>query len=391
MDDANFDELVADNCLLRLHLMLTWTQEVQSGAVQLRTGEKDLLWDRVFESDMNRLLGIATESYRKYVRRVQRDATLCDAVRRAGAHVVRACVRSSAARMLYSAVMTAGFFELQTARDVYRRACGSKGMHADLVRQFIDVQVKLLAPVASHTCDYIWRDVLGNKGSVFDARFPVASPLGVDGSALRVRDHLSELSHLMNKRLVLAGKGRVVESDVYDIYIYVADKHPAWKETALRVLGEMHAADASSLNDDKAVAATVAAKLKAAGVPPKDAGQFMPFFKAIVKPQLATHGAAALSPSLPFNELAVVRENIDFVQNSTSWPAPVHVHVIGAEDADVRRGLSARACARVSDCVRTCARVQPVSSKKRATAVPGEPAVEVVITPGASSQAGAST
>jgi leucyl-tRNA synthetase len=46
-------------------------------------------------------------------------------------------------------------------------------MHVDLVFEFIERQVLLMAPICPHVADYIW-GLLGKKGSIVNAKFPVA-------------------------------------------------------------------------------------------------------------------------------------------------------------------------------------------------------------------------
>jgi leucyl-tRNA synthetase len=37
------------------------------------------------------------------------------------------------------------------------------------------VSTLLLAPICPHSCEHVWRDVLGRRGSVLTAGFPAAS------------------------------------------------------------------------------------------------------------------------------------------------------------------------------------------------------------------------
>ena len=41
------------------------------------------------------------------------------------------------------------------------------------MRRFIEVQVLLLAPIAPHWCEHMWRNVLKKEGSVTQAAWPV--------------------------------------------------------------------------------------------------------------------------------------------------------------------------------------------------------------------------
>lgn len=69
-----------------------------------------------------------------------------------------------------------GFFELQTARDKYRELCGASGMHVDLVFEYIERQVLLISPICPHIAEHVW-SLLGKKGSILDARWPVVGKI----------------------------------------------------------------------------------------------------------------------------------------------------------------------------------------------------------------------
>ena len=59
----------------------------------------------------------------------------------------------------YKSALKTGLFDYQNARSWYRDVTGVD-MHRDLVIRFIETQALMLAPVAPHWSEYIWRDVL---------------------------------------------------------------------------------------------------------------------------------------------------------------------------------------------------------------------------------------
>jgi isoleucyl-tRNA synthetase len=83
-------------------------------------------FDRAFENEMNILIEQTTANY---------DATN------------------------YKSALKTGLFDFQNARSWYRDVTGGD-MHRDLVVRFIKAQTLLLAPIAPHWSEYIWRDVL---------------------------------------------------------------------------------------------------------------------------------------------------------------------------------------------------------------------------------------
>jgi hypothetical protein len=59
----------------------------------------------------------------------------------------------------YKSALKTGLFDFQNARGWYRDVTGGD-MHRDLVLRFIKTQALLLAPIAPHWSEYVWRDVL---------------------------------------------------------------------------------------------------------------------------------------------------------------------------------------------------------------------------------------
>jgi leucyl-tRNA synthetase len=62
IEDANFDEDMANSQILRLYTFNDWCQTQLEDQADLRTGEKNF-WDRGFEAEINRMIVIAKQSY----------------------------------------------------------------------------------------------------------------------------------------------------------------------------------------------------------------------------------------------------------------------------------------------------------------------------------------
>lgn len=65
VEDANFEESVANAAILRLHTLKEWIEEVikEADEGKLRTGPKDSFWDKAFENEMNELVAVTRENY----------------------------------------------------------------------------------------------------------------------------------------------------------------------------------------------------------------------------------------------------------------------------------------------------------------------------------------
>ena len=141
IEDANFVETTADAGILRLYTFIEWVKEMLGSKSLFRTGSKDSYYDRVFISEMNNLIKATDENYTK---------------------------------MLFKEALRTGLFEFQKSRDSYRELCGgNNNMHGDLVLEFIERQALLMAPICPHIAEHIW-ELLGKKGSILHARWPVA-------------------------------------------------------------------------------------------------------------------------------------------------------------------------------------------------------------------------
>lgn len=77
---------------------------------------------------------------------------------------------------------------MQSARDSYRDQCRAAGvgMHADLVKRFIELQALLMAPIIPHWSEYVWKEVLRKETSIQSAQFPTAP--AADAILTNIRD-----------------------------------------------------------------------------------------------------------------------------------------------------------------------------------------------------------
>jgi leucyl-tRNA synthetase len=66
VEDANFEETVANQIILRLYTLKEWCEEIIEDK-NLRTGEADALWDKLFENEMNTLVQDARQAYEAYI------------------------------------------------------------------------------------------------------------------------------------------------------------------------------------------------------------------------------------------------------------------------------------------------------------------------------------
>ncbi|KAF9175744.1 cytosolic leucyl tRNA synthetase [Mortierella sp. AD011] len=281
-EDANFEDGTANAAILKLHTLTEWIQETLASKDQLRTGELNF-YDRVFESQMNKLVNQAEADY---------EATF------------------------YREAVKNGFYELTAARDFYREACllMEIPMNKDLIMRYIEVQTLVISPIVTHWSEHVWGKLLGKEGLVVNARWPKSGP--VDEAVLLEIDYLRrQVASVRATETQAIKKKKKGKADVFDpskpkkITILIASKFPEWQESAIEVLKESFKPDGKDgkfFDDDK-----VKKELAAKGLM-KDK-KVMPFVHD-VKKKAEQHGASAFVQTLPFNELQILKDQSEYLR-----------------------------------------------------------------------------
>ncbi|PWN25082.1 leucyl-tRNA synthetase [Jaminaea rosea] len=302
IEDANFEEKTANANILRLHTLLLWCEEVLSEAEvgKLRTGAKTSFWDKVFENDINSYIFEVEKLYEK---------------------------------AWYKDVCKFGFYELQSARDLYRDATAAEGgMHIDLVKLWIRTQALLIAPIAPHFAEHLYRKVLGESGSVQTASFPKPSAAGVDKAVSDAAGYVKEMvKTIRDAELALVkrkSKGKAV-SLKYDerarkaVRIFIARSFPAIQDACIAAMRSNYDAATNSVDD-----AAVRAALTEQGLL-RDK-RAMPFVMAFKK-RLAEFGAKSFERALPFDERETVKAAEGYLKRTLGFEEVI------LEDVDEKR------------------------------------------------------
>ena len=128
LDDANFDELVANSAILRLYIFEKWVSEeirknIPEGALDFANQPQKDLWDDLFENELNYAIETTTKSYNE---------------------------------IRYKQALKHGFFEPQTVKEDYLIGKGGKGVNPFLLLKYIETQLILLNPITPHFAEYCW-------------------------------------------------------------------------------------------------------------------------------------------------------------------------------------------------------------------------------------------
>ncbi|PGG98045.1 leucine-tRNA ligase [Blastomyces parvus] len=222
IEDANFDESVANSNILRLFTLKEWIEEVAKDD-SLRTGPADAFFDKLFDNELNVL---AREARKHYA-----DTNFKLALKRA-------------------------LYDFTSARDFYRESTTAAGigMHRDIILRYIELQALLLTPITPHWSEYVWLEVLKKPDTIQNALFPdVPEPSPALSSALvYVRTTASNITSSEAAFARKLSKGKTVSFDPRKpkkLTIFAAKKFPSWQEKYIDLVREAFDAVSLSIND----------------------------------------------------------------------------------------------------------------------------------------------
>lgn len=323
LDDANFEHGTANSAILRLTRELEWISAVLGldggegeegnanagsyAAAATRTGEFSFA-DRVFDNEINAAIASAGLSYD---------------------------------RLLFREALKAAVYDLHAARDAWRVACGGGGgggkeegggggLHAGLARRYVEVSTLLLAPLAPHTCEHVWRDLLKKEGTVLTAGWPGdreggapapdavlrAAAAALEGTIANARRGIAKLETPPKKAKKDDPKPRKVAS----VTLYVAEAFGGWHAPVLESLAGSYDEGSNAFLPDNAtaLAAAVAAAAEpfvAGGGQPGDKAlkqTVIPFAKKRMDDACAGGGKGLLQARLPFDEAELLEGNAGY-------------------------------------------------------------------------------
>ncbi|KAL2886919.1 Leucine--tRNA ligase, cytoplasmic [Ceratocystis lukuohia] len=280
--DANFEEDVADNNILRLYNCREWCEEIvktkQENKDAFRSGKLNDFQDKLFNNDIN---AIGREILHFYDQTNYKLALKC-------------------------------IYEFFNARDFYREACTAAGipLHLDLVERWIRNLALLMNPLAPHFAEFLWIEILKESGSIQTQRFPDLSE--ADASLTAAREYIKNISSAVNSaesaQLKKKAKGKEVSFDPSKpkkLTIFINTKFPEWQQKYVDLLSEMWDPATRSL-DEKALMGRVSkmGEMKKA----------MPFTQTIKKRLQA--GEDALNRTLLFDEADILVKTIPSLKRS---------------------------------------------------------------------------
>ena len=300
LDDANFVRDTANGFILKISGWIDSTKEKVAKLPTMRSGELTI-FDRVFDNTINRTIIAAEKFY---------------------------------TQMQFRAVLNTVFFEWANDESLYRQCCGEAGPHAAVVRRHVETLALLMMPLAPHTADYIWTEILGHPQSIMHARFPVATApvdMGLEQASAMIETVISEI----RQSLLKAQKKKVVPTEVF---IYAAAAYHPWQQNSLKLLAVIQQENGGSIPKD-------VTKLVMARKEPwmtKDQTPEIMAFIAFARDLATKFGPQALSITPLNDDLAVLRACHGYLQSQ----AGITVTLRSADDATTPEHAATRGKAR---------------------------------------------
>lgn len=218
IDDANFLEKTADTAILRLFTEKEWMADTLEKSSTLRSGPYTWV-DKVF---MHEIALRAQESHDAYE------------------------------GMAFKAALKSAFYDLQSARNEYRKAVTTMDttMHHDLVFKYMEVQALVMSPITPHWSDYAWINMLKKEQTILKALWPSQDGIvgnedgkGVLDAAYFIRNLLSAIRSSEERLAARRAKGKSAlsaPSTQRKITIFVASKFPEWHTKVIDILKECY-------------------------------------------------------------------------------------------------------------------------------------------------------
>lgn len=305
LEDANLEEKVADDSIMSMHTLLEQLKgfmdgtEMDGGRVvdQWQDGKEDARFvDRWFANEMNRL---AVETKKHYTTMYFREA------------------------------LRTGYFVFMGRYKEYLDICraGLGLPNKTLVMRYFEWQSIILCPICPHFCDHMWTK-LGKKGSVLNSRWP--EPVTEPDNSLMVQGKYM-FDSVPHEFIKLRDKNAEKLGKPTSATVYVAVNFPSWKVAVLKVMREKHAAGMLTLVGQDEMKTNTAASdqwkdiIKQLMQDPelKKFGKHVGPFAAFKRDEAAEQGVGALEATVPFNELALMREHIPYLEAKLGLTASV--------------------------------------------------------------------
>ncbi|CAF1020660.1 unnamed protein product [Adineta steineri] len=341
IEDANFEEEVAEAQLLRLSTFIEWAKEVldinlhelasenPSSPTTRKSSSED--HSTVVSSVINWVkhkLHVSSDStneefseHQKLTYRTDKNYTYYDQVFESRMNRAIKLTEENYEKMLFKDVIKTGFFELQIARDNYRDSCAeSEKMNFHLLKKYIEVQTILLSPICPHICDYVYQFLYPGT-TIMNAKWPIAGE--VDESLIDSYNYLTDTAHDFRLRYKSyttqqtnpKSKEIKAQSHLTPTHgtIYVAKSYPSWQTFVINELKQLYSSNNKILPDNKQLSSHFKDRKE---IDKKYVKKLMPF--VIYSKELVEKSGniESLDQHLSFDEFEILRINQDYLRRT---------------------------------------------------------------------------
>jgi len=183
-------------------------------------------------------------------------------------------------------------------------------------------------PITPHFSEALWK-LLGKTGCIVQARWPQPAK-AEDGALTAAGDFLFDVSHSLSAALVNRDKKKKGPAEPSkkpnQVNLYVAKAFPRWKEIVLELLQKAFD-PATSTCADSVMKQDIP---NSAELQSFNKGKQVPQFAAMVREEAKTKGAAAFALAMPYDEEAVLRDNLSYLCSTLGVQA-VHLYTADYE------------------------------------------------------------
>ncbi|KAG5484069.1 hypothetical protein LSCM1_05923 [Leishmania martiniquensis] len=292
MDDANFVRETAAGFVLKMTTLLEQAKETVA-RTDLRSGDYNE-FDKIFNNTMNVIIARTEGFYH---------------------------------RMQYRMVLNTAFHELGNEYSQYKMYCDDLNVHAQLSRRYYEVVALMMMPLAPHTMEHLWQNVLQNEGSVVTQPFPKPTT-ALDYSLIVAGRVMTTVIKEIRSQVIRNSKKR---GPIEEVIVYTRREYMDWQRQALEILQELYQSNGSTFPEDMTK--------QVVSRDPKLMSKGLMAFMSFVKGNVEKYGAQAMSAQ-PVIDDAVMLSNVTHNLSRLSG-VPV-VRILSAEDESYKEHDAAR-------------------------------------------------
>ncbi|KAJ2849812.1 cytosolic leucyl tRNA synthetase [Coemansia brasiliensis] len=315
VDDANFDEKMANAAVLTLYSLLDWITCAQKALV-------------VADSDPEKYVQMSNIKLRP----LSSAQTTADAVFNAEMDSLTILAGKEYEKTMYRSALKHGLYEFVKCREWYSSITANIGMHPKLLRKYIERQIIQICPITPHIAEHIWKMVLCKQNSIMDARWPNNLPETPNYKLLAISQYIKDIIKSARKAKGILqrrakkkssnGSAAVDLSKPVLLEIFITHELPKWQSKVISTLTSLFDnASAREIDDRQIIAA-----IETEGV--QNSKYVMPFAQKIKK-QMAQIGYKEFEQKARFDEQTVLNEVSGYL---TATLECIAINIISLDD-----------------------------------------------------------